>query len=160
MTKRTGLISFLVFLLFGVVIAAVALSQSSNNPIINNDQTVTPTPDILPSPEAGLTPSPSQAISVSGVIVSISDQPVGFMNARIIRVQEAAGQTLLYVTTDTTIMGIAGQLITLNALNPGDEIQALGQPAEGGVIGSEITVTSEVDVVPTPTTTVTPTPAP
>jgi hypothetical protein len=151
MSKRPLLAALVVFLLLGTIIAAVAMSQPNNQTGPVETPAITPTPsangpDLSPTPALEATPSPSLNLTVSGEVVSISEQPVGFMNARIIRVQEPGGQTLVYVTTDTRIIGPNGQLITLNSINQGDQVQAQGQPTEGGILATEIVI----QTTPTP----------
>jgi membrane-associated protease RseP (regulator of RpoE activity) len=160
MSKRMALISLVVILLFGSLIAAVAISQQENPNEATDNQQSGPVNDITQAPIATQSPSLAPTISVAGSIVSISEQPVGFMNARILRVQETAGQTLLYITTETSIIGENGQRMTINALSPGDQIQARGEPAEGGIVVSEVVVGSSPSPSPSPSLTPVQTPTP
>jgi hypothetical protein len=159
MTRKSSLVALLVFLLFGTIIAAVLLTNQDQTQVPGNRDAI-PTPTISePQTDVSPSPSPSQAIMISGEIISVSNEPVGFMSARLVRVQESAGQTLLYVTTTTVITGLEGQRLTVNALEPGDQIEASGPPAEGGVLASNIRIVAPA-VTPTPTRPLSPSPTP
>lgn len=153
MSKRTATVISVVLLFFLAIAAAVALTQSEDR----NEVSASPTPTVSASPSARPSPSP-EAVEVQGTVQSISPNPVAFMNARIIRVQELSGITQVYVTDSTQIESSGGTLITLNGILSGDRVQVTGEAVEGGVLASQITV--EQRSTPTPTATATPTPRP
>lgn len=152
------------------ILGAIVISAGTARGSASNSDTPTPSPQMSsPSPTVSISPSPSppslgaspsvgtRPLLLQGRVESVSTSPVGFMNARLVLIGQASGQAALYVPPTAQITNQTGARITLNDVQTGDQIQAIGRATEGGILVSQLQV---IQTASTPTPMAQPTPSP
>lgn len=144
-------------LLIAIIVALVLLtgilgySYLANQTQSQNGATATVTPQ-SPIPTGSGTPSPppqGTLIDETGPVTDVIGQ-VGYKNALAIVVSG----TTVYLTPSTKIIGPDNQSLNRSAIREGVRIVVLGEPTEGGIEASQVTVLSPVtprSSTPTPT---------